>query len=555
MRHRTRKRPRTRSSAVILAAATALIASGVTIGTAQAAARTPSADPAAQQTSAAAQPSAAAPLKDRDAVLGKGWKTSADRAVTAAADSDGLHVLVAGSTDGYVWRTAAVLSEPQVPADTWIGNSCVMDDHHAAVAYAPRTFTDKPDLMMGGGFTAIVDLDDGSVTKLPFTASLAYFDPTCDPTAHTAVFTALRDTRTRLVTVDTKGATVADTTAGGEITSAVPTGDGVIAADGNRLVHVDRTGRTSELTATKHAPYGIRVGRDGTVSYIDRTGDTDADVQTWAGGRKTTVATGRISAMNLSQGTDGTVFLAGRATRGRAFAASGIKQLDVSPDADVSTRGRLAVDPVVSPAVLAGLDRIASAGRGFTGATSGREPAAGPAQAPLGHALTVTATAAGTGRHTEQRAAEPGATAGGTPSPVLTGSRKAQRSVKPDDDDPRAHDPVDTDAWCAVPRNDVGTQALQPTPNQVEWAVDMAVRGDLRAGYLTQGDWRSQTGLATVDPQGLFPRPRLNGGGNIPAQVELGILAQESNLWQAESGAVPGQTGSPLASVDGYYGH
>jgi hypothetical protein len=51
--------------------------------------------------------------------------------------------------------------------------------------------------MMGGAFTAIVNLDDGSVTKLPFTASLAYFDPTCNPVTHTAAFTALRDATQR----------------------------------------------------------------------------------------------------------------------------------------------------------------------------------------------------------------------------------------------------------------------------------------------------------------------------------------------------------------------
>ncbi|MEU6406009.1 hypothetical protein [Streptomyces sp. NPDC046985] len=100
-------------------------------------------------------------------VLGKGWKTSADRAVTTAADSDGLRLLVADSDTGYTWRTVTVLREPQLPAGTWIGNQCVMDDHRAAVAYAPRTFADKSDLMMGGAFTAIVNLDDGSVTKLP----------------------------------------------------------------------------------------------------------------------------------------------------------------------------------------------------------------------------------------------------------------------------------------------------------------------------------------------------------------------------------------------------
>ncbi|MER6565109.1 hypothetical protein ABT288_02620 [Streptomyces sp. NPDC001093] len=35
----------------------------------------------------------------------------------------------------------------------------------------------------------------------------------------------------------------------------------------------------------------------------------------------------------------------------------------------------------------------------------------------------------------------------------------------------------------------------------------------------------------------------------------LGIMAQESNLWQAEGGSIPGQMGNPLAAVDGYYGH
>jgi len=559
MHYPSRGRRRRRSSALVIGAATALIASTFTTTAAQAAIPNPPKKSTQQQAVTTQKNSASAvPLKERDTVLGKGWKTSADRAVTAAADSDGFHLLVGDSKNGYAWRTAAVLSEPQLPADTWIGNSCVMDDHHAAVAYAPRTFTNKPDLMMGGAFTAIVNLDDGSVTKLPFTASLAYFDPTCSPATHTAVFTALRDTKTRLVTVDTKGATVADTTADGEITSAVPTKDGVIAAAGNRLVHVDRKGTTTRLAATTHAPYDIRVADDGTVGYIDRTGDTDANVQTYTHGRKTTVASGRLTAMNLRQGTDGTVYLTGKADQDKGLAAGGIKALAVSPDADLSTRGRLAVDPVLAPAVQAGVDNIENAGRGFTG-TETKEPAAETTPGHISHALTITASVPGTGRRTSQQAAEPGTTAGGRPSPALTGSPKPQLSTMSTAttaaDGTTSDDPVDTDRWCSVPRNDVATQALQPTPNQVEWAVDMAVQGKLRSNYLTQGGWRSQTGLATIDPQGLFPKPPLTGGGNIPAQVQLGILAQESNLWQAESGAISGQMGSPLAAVDGFYGH
>lgn len=108
-----------------------------------------------------------------------------------------------------------------------------------------------------------------------------------------------------------------------------------------------------------------------------------------------------------------------------------------------------------------------------------------------------------------------------------------------------------------MPRNDPKQQAYQPTPNQVEWAADMAIRGNLTSAYIRQGGWRSAAGFGTVDPQGMFPLPALAGtnGGRIPAQVLLGVLTQESNLWQAEGGALPGQTSSTLASTNGFYGH
>ncbi|MGH1555784.1 hypothetical protein ACRAWF_39980 [Streptomyces sp. L7] len=67
---------------------------------------------------------------------------------------------------------------------------------------------------------------------------------------------------------------------------------------------------------------------------------------------------------------------------------------------------------------------------------------------------------------------------------------------------------VDDDRTCSQPRNDPGQQAYQPTPNQVEWAVDMAIRGDLTSAYVRQGGWRTAAGLGTVNPQGMFPSPR-----------------------------------------------
>ncbi|WP_202517150.1 hypothetical protein, partial [Streptomyces sp. SID685] len=86
-------------------------------------------------------------VKDPGKALGPGWRTSTDRAVTGAADTGGFKILSADSSQAYAWKTAAELSEPDLTADSWIGNQCVMDRDHVAAVYAPRTFTNKPDLM------------------------------------------------------------------------------------------------------------------------------------------------------------------------------------------------------------------------------------------------------------------------------------------------------------------------------------------------------------------------------------------------------------------------
>ncbi|MFC1419092.1 golvesin C-terminal-like domain-containing protein [Streptacidiphilus cavernicola] len=533
----------------------------------------------------AAKPSSGPGVKNPDSVLGKGWKASSDRAVTSAADSDGLHLLVADSKDAYAWRTAAVLAEPGMPADSWIGNQCVIDASHAAVVYAPRSFTNQQDLMLGGAFAAVVNLDTGAVTKLPFTASLAYFDPTCNPSTHTAVFTAYRDDKTRLVTVNSAGAQVADTSAAGQVTSAVPVADGAVAALGNRLVHISRAGKATTLTATDSVPYDIRpTGKDtrgkDSFGFLDHKGQSTAHAKVWKNGKVATVATGALDALSLQQAGTGTVFLAGHPKGTPKTAGTGITAVAAGPDADVSSQGRLAVDPVLTPGVEAGLANIADAGRDFAASAAKTAPTPQPAAvAPVtaNGPLTLTATATATGKKvtetvvptTGAKADAAHAASGLALSPALggtaadagssagssTGTGAAKQKALTTDAVTDDHNPVDTGRWCSVPRNDISEQALQPTPNQVEWAVDMAVRGDLNASWVSQGGWRTQIGLGTVDPQALFPSPTLAGGGRIPAQVELGVLAQESNLWQAESGAVPGQMGNPLASVAGFYGH
>lgn len=506
--------------------------------------------------SSAHEPSAR--VTDPAKKLGKDWKTSPDQAVTTAADSGGLKILVADSKGAYVWRTVATLAEPGMPADTWIGNACVMDRDHVAAVYAPRTFTNKPDLMQGGAFTAVIDVKTGRVTKLPFTASLAYFTPSCNPQTHTAVFTAFRDSHTRLVTVTTNGKTTADASVAGQVTSAVPAKGGVVAARGRQLVHLDPSGKARALAGADSVPYQIRPTRDG-VAFLDRKGDT-ARAKLWTeDGTPSTLAAGKVGDLALKQGTGGRVFLTGHAKSTR-LAGSTVTRLNVAADTEISSHGRLAVDPVLTPGVRAGLDHIENAGKGFTKAEP--SPEAPRSQDPTDEGaapLTITSTASTTGEKITQVVSDTtSATGKESFSPALNTAGKqlpgkSGRAAVTDDE--RANNPVDTDRWCSIPRNDVRALALQPTPNQVEWAVDMAIRGELRATWLKQGGWRSQAGLGTVDPQGLFPPPTLKGGGRIPAQVLLGVLAQESNLWQAESGSIPGQMGNPLAAIAGFYGH
>ncbi|MFF4487216.1 hypothetical protein ACFY0F_12090 [Streptomyces sp. NPDC001544] len=511
-------------------------------------------------------------VSDPGRKLGKGWRTSDDRAVTAAADSDGLHILVADSAKAYAWKTAAVLSEPGMPADSWLGNQCLMDRDHVAAVYAPRTFTNKPDLMQGGAFAAIVNLGTGQVTKLPFTASLAYFDPSCDPATHTAAFTAFRDmndaakTRTRVVTVNTAGKTLIKAATKGELTSAVPVKDGAVAAVGGRLVHLDRSGKVKNLLTTGGVAFDLHPVKGGKIAFVERDGSNRARARVWGGngGATTTIATGKLGDLDLERGGSAQVFLTGHPVGSLHTAGSGITRVNAPADTDISSQGRLAVEPVLTPGVRAGIERVKNAGKGFTRTEPNTQD--GPAQAPgtltATTPVTVTSIATTTGSKISQKVAPAAKPAGKEHlSPALTAGRAPGSATGKHGQPSRSssiivsHDPTDPDRWCSVSRNDVKAQALQPTPNQVEWAVDMAVRGNLHASYIRQGGYRNQTGMSSIDPQGLFPPPTLTGGGRIPANVMLGIMAQESNLWQAESGSIPGQMGSPLAAVDGYYGH
>ncbi|MDI5969405.1 SGNH/GDSL hydrolase family protein [Streptomyces sp. SL13] len=485
--------------------------------------------------------------------LAPGWATSGDRAVSLAPDTDGLHVMTADSGNAYQWKSVTTLAEPGFASDLWIGNYCLPDRSHAVVVYAPRQFTNTEELMDRGAFTAIVDLDTGAVKKLPVNASLAYFDPSCDTVHHTAAITQLKDGQTRLVTVGTSGAVRSVRTAKGEITSATPVGKDVVAALGNRVVRISANGSATTLATAAGTPFSIHGDSGGGVDFLDHT-KTAERVRRVTGGRTATLASGTIGTLGLTTGTGGNLFVTG-SPKASAELPRGIRRVKADPDAGLSTTGALAINSAVSPGLPTHLQNPTGSGTTTPDGKITIKATVTSTGRSLGFSTTAGSSSAGQQKASPSLAApklsKPSASKGGTSGGAKSDSAAAKAGAV----SPKAAggvSTIDDGRYCSVARNDPSTMALQPTSNQVEWAVDMAVRGDLTSTWLNENGWRASEGLGTVNPQGLFPLPPLNGGGQIPPQVLLGVLAQESNLWQASSHAEPGEFGNPL--IGNFYG-
>lgn len=446
----------------------------------------------------------------RDALLGQGWQQSGDRLWTTSSDSMGLHLLVAEAKTGYSWRTAATLSEPGMDADQWIGNVCVTGSgQRAVVVYAPRTFTNDQELSLRGGSTAVVDLNSGAVTKLAIHTSLAYFNPGCGA-GETAALTQEGDEdlgKTGLLMLDTTTGKISPRTeVAGQVTSATPVDGGFVVADRAGLLKVDSAGKTSRLVSnTKGVPFDVRADAGGGVVFMDTDGTKSRVLRVDGSKAVTTLATGRRGNLDVTAGAKGNVYITGD-TDSLAKLPAPVAKLAVPAGSQVSTLGEAAVT-----------------------STQTGVPSAG-----LATALPVRVQA-------ESLRTGQAMTFGVDPNQALT---------------PRWTDTTDAGHTCSVARNDPNIQVYQPQPKQVEWAADMAVQHGLTLVRAAQTPgmvgWNND-GLAPYTPQGMFPPVPLSTGGEVPAQILLGIMGQESNLWQAARGIWAGETGNPL--IGNYYGN
>jgi hypothetical protein len=520
-------------SAIIGAATMTMAAAGVAAGPLPAeAAPAAAAGPAAS--AAQADPSTVDPAR-RAEVLPAGWSGSTDLAWTTNGDAQGFHLLVAAESTGYTWRTAASLSEPGVETDRWVGNACVTGSgRRAVVVYAPRQFTNRAQLFDRGAFAAVVDLVTGQVTKLGLGTTLAYFNPGCGAGEAAVLTQAGQDLgRTRLYWLNTStGRLPWHVELAGQVSSAVPVGNTIVAVDQPGLVRLDQAGKSSTFAATSGTAFDLHPDPSGGVVYLEQRGTDRAVVRQARPGSTVDLASGPLTALELSAGTGGRVFLTGKPSTVGTLPAA-VSRVDVPVTAELSTEGQLAVTH--------------AAGRAGEPAVSGVSPAGAEESSPI----ALTAAVVPTGKQVAFTV-----TPGQRPSRYLAdGIRPAAAPAGPTASPqaaPSPTDPVDADRTCAIPRNDVRTQVYQPHWSQVEWAADLAVAGALTLSR--PANWKNAGMPAAWVPQStaMFPSVPLTGGGSVPPQILLGILTQESNLWQASRHTVEGLSGNPI--IGSFYG-
>ncbi|GIG58596.1 hypothetical protein Lfu02_29680 [Longispora fulva] len=478
----------------------------------------PGAEAAPPTTQPAPAGQAARPQPDSD--LAPGWKKSSDVLVTGVGDTTGFHLYSASEKDAFAWKTLATLTASALDLGSWTGQVCVTGSGRYAVAvYAPATAANSPRLMASGALAAVVDTRTGKATRLTEGVQLAYFNPACGPDDRVLLTRAVGDDgqKTDLLTVDAAAGRVTGTRRiDAQFTTPAPAPDGDYGMANGKLVRVGPAGELTAVAQPQGRPFAVRATAHQGVDIASVDGDR-AVVQRFVGGALRRVGSGPWNKLQLFGLTGG-----GNAVVGDTTAVNdGVAELaKLSSDRQVqavSGHGHL-------------LAEILLTGQAARAGTS-----------PLAHAdprdagtLTVTTRSTHSGR-------------------VLTGAVTTTRAPTLDAiSAPKApaaltSDPTPT---CAIARNDPALQAFQVSPDMVEWAVDRAVHGTLTtnrpANYL-------KTGQAAYSPQGMFPPHAVRGGGTVPAQVMLGILAQETNLSQASWHAVPGDTGNPL--VADYYGN
>ena len=477
--------------------------------------------PARPRTAQVSPHSTASPMgRQLAAELGPNWWRGKDLAITSSSDSEGMHFYIAREDEGYYWRPLASILPGGIDAGSWMGYFCVSGDNRYVLATVAPTMADNhPNLEDRGAFAYVIDVATGRVR--PLVAGVAmYYDAAGCGTGDTGVlasFPGSNEARTTLITANLKTAWVKRRqTLRGQFTSAIPSGTGIAAYRAGAIVSVGPAGAVAKITSVPGAAYDIAASAGGGLDYLTTNFGTKA--RAWHRGagpraRPAELAVGQRSSLKLFAGAAGRNVVLGASAAMRPAAAGAARVLAVHG----------------TPLVMSRQGDVIQTD------TAGQKGAARFKPVP-----NLVTTGAGKLLARTLPAAAPASIA--LPAAVVSGPRPAPGGAMT----PQANT---TTPVCAVPRLNSQRQVMQPSGHQVEWAVDEAVRGDLTVSRPANYD---NMGLPAYSPEGDLPTPALTGGGSIPPQVMMGILAQESNFDQASWHALPGYAGDPL--VADYYG-
>ena len=429
-----------------------------------------------------------------------------------------LHVFISRMSEGYEWREVASLGVSALETDRWIGNACLTSDEHSlAVVYAPRTFTNDEALFAGGAFAALIDVESGEVTPLSGGYTLSYSNPGCGIDDNVVLSQFTPDGSTHIIEFSAQTPEQRDTfTVPQMVTSLTVTSIGLVGALGSSVVQITGDNQTHTIQDAGGLVFDISATEDGGMAYLQHDGTTShamliSALDSANVAAPVELASGRLDQLGLARDALGGVYLTGEPDEVSANLPPGVHvPQGIQPRSPISSRGNL---------FLQSTDMLANP-RGVENSTGDT------ASVKIAGVVTTTDTDV----EFTVAPAQPFTPVDAKPLPTPDDPPITPRSGSSSSTE-NAHDPISSDGVCAIPRNDPAIQAYQPRPAEVEWAVDRGVQQTIAKD---------------------FPLLALNGGGRVPAQVMLGILAQESNFWQASRYTVPGVTGDPL--IANYYG-
>jgi hypothetical protein len=460
---------------------------------------------------------------------------------------------VGRESSGFAWREIAVLDPGGIDDSSWTGYQCVSGDgRFAAVSILPISAVNLESARDHGGFAYSVNLSTGRVRPIATGVGLMYFSPGCG-IGEDAVFSLYPGTgqsSTQLLRADlATGKVTSAVTVNRQLSSAVPTTTGLVAALGPDLVSVAADGRTAVLAAIGGEPFDLRPAADGGVNLLEaRAGSATSAALHERAGTITSLASGPLDRMQLFGGAGGRAVLSGFTTTTGALAASGVRAVSDAGLAHGAEESSLDGDALIGSAAKASVttlvvlstrtEKIISDPQARTATAP---DTTFPGYRPSGSAGYFIPDVAGGLR--------PGPTVAGAKRPaasMITTTAKVTTTTA-------AQAPT-----CAVPRLDPTKQVMQPSPQQVDWAAQMAEQGLLTTanGYSRPAGY-DNLGLAAYAPNSDFPlitlsHPASDTWDTVPRSVFEAIMAQESNWSQASWHAPSGVSGDPL--IADYYG-